>query len=74
MASSELAELGGEGDIPYECAYNFPAILYSFGSEKWPKLLETYVKLIKLNDRRVKIAIAASLHELAKILGPKVTE
>jgi serine/threonine-protein phosphatase 4 regulatory subunit 1 len=33
-----------------------------------------YNKLTKINDNRIKKTLSSSLHELAKILGPKYTE
>ena len=27
-----------DNEIPYNCAYNFPAVLMTIGSDKWSKL------------------------------------
>lgn len=33
-----------------------------------------YIKLAKFNDGRIKKTLAHSIHELARILGPEITE
>jgi hypothetical protein len=45
-----------------------------FGDEDWPRFQSLYHKLSKINDPRIKKTLAASIHELARILGPKYTE
>ena len=45
-----------------------------FGPEGWPKFVPLYQKFSKLADERIKKALAASLHDLARILGPTYTE
>jgi serine/threonine-protein phosphatase 4 regulatory subunit 1 len=27
-----------DNEVPYHCAYNFPAVLYTLGVKSWPKL------------------------------------
>jgi serine/threonine-protein phosphatase 4 regulatory subunit 1 len=33
-----------------------------------------YIKLAKFNDNRIKRTLSHSIHELARILGPEITE
>lgn len=58
----------------YHASYNFPAFVLVFGSEDWPRFQSLYHKLTKINDLRIKKTLSASIHELAKILGPQYTE
>ena len=58
----------------YHASFNFPAFVLVFGSEDWPRFQSLYHKLTKMNDTRIKKTLSASIHELAKILGPKYTE
>jgi serine/threonine-protein phosphatase 4 regulatory subunit 1 len=60
--------------VPYHCAYNFPAVLYTLGPRAWPKLQPVYDQLVKDPRAKVRRTLAFSLHEIAKILGPELTE
>jgi serine/threonine-protein phosphatase 4 regulatory subunit 1 len=61
-------------DVCYHASFNFPAFVLVFGSDEWPRFQSLYHKLNKINDPRIKKTLSASIHELAKILGPKYTE
>lgn len=61
-------------DVCYHASFNFPAFIFVFGPEKWPRFQQIYQKVANFNDTRIKITLSASLHELAKILGQKYTE
>lgn len=58
----------------YFASYNFPAFVYTFGKDEWSKYKNVFLKLAKFNDPRIKKTLAHSIHELAKILGPEITE
>jgi len=63
----------GNGDktkeLLFQCAYNFPGIVYVFGVTRWNDLKELYQKLLKLNEVSIKRTLAYSLHEICKMLG-----
>lgn len=61
-------------DVCYHASFNFPAFVFVFGSDEWPRFQSLYHKLTKMNEVRIKKTLSASIHELAKILGPKYTE
>jgi serine/threonine-protein phosphatase 4 regulatory subunit 1 len=63
-----------ESDIIYHCAYNFPAVLFIYGKEKWPELRNLYKKMATDREYRVKRSIASSIGEIANIIGPQLTE
>jgi len=61
-------------DVCYYSSYNFPAFVYTLGRERWDDFKKIYHKLAKFNDGRIKKTLACSIHELARILGPEITE
>jgi uncharacterized protein (UPF0216 family) len=61
-------------NLIYDCAYNFPAVLYSYGREAWGKLREIYSNLANDENQRVKQSVLSSFHEIAKILGSEIFE
>jgi len=61
-------------NVNYYFAYNFPAILYCYGKEVWPKLSPLFNKLCMEKDFKVRRSIIASFHEVSKIVGEKITE
>lgn len=67
-------EASSNKDVCYHASFNFPAFVYVFGADDWPRFQSLYHKLNKINDLRIKKTLSASIHELAKILGPKYTE
>lgn len=63
-----------DNEVPYYCAYNFPAVLYTLGNKYWKKLKPLYDNLIKDTRWKVRRTLSFSLHEIAKILGPDMVE
>ena len=80
MVTQNLKPSGGasnaqnQEDVLYHCAYNFPAVLLTLGAQAWPKLKDLHEKLVRDSRFRVRKTLAYSLFELAKILGPQMTE
>lgn len=58
----------------YYASFNFPAFIYTLGQEEWERFRKVYLKLAKFNEPRIKKTLAYSIHELAKLLGPEITE
>ncbi|ESK96848.1 heat repeat family protein [Moniliophthora roreri MCA 2997] len=57
---------------PLICAFNVPAVALTLGRSRWSsELRETYISLAESNVFGVKRTLAASLGEMAKILGPE---
>lgn len=67
-------EASSNKDVCYHASFNFPAFVLVYGSDEWPRFQSLYHKLTKINDARIKKTLSSSIHELAKILGPKYTE
>ena len=61
-----------EEEVVYQCAYNFPAVLYACGKSHWEKLRKIYLSLWDLESDKVTHTLCCSLHEVCKILGSEV--
>ena len=53
--------------------YNFPAILFKYGKEKWNELSNIYKYITKEDDIIVLNTIISSFYEISKILGKEIT-
>ena len=65
-------KLTSDEELVYHCAYTFPAVLLSLGAESWLTFKNTYKNLVKKDAPQIKQTLAASIHEIAKIVGGKV--
>lgn len=63
-----------DNEVPYHCAFNFPAVLLTLGVKSWEKLQPVHDFLVKDPRWKVRRTLAFSLHEIASILGPDLTE
>jgi serine/threonine-protein phosphatase 4 regulatory subunit 1 len=59
---------------PLICAFNFPAVALTLGGQRWSELRETYLDLTTNATCGVCRTLAASLGELAKIIGTDNTQ
>ncbi|EQC39152.1 hypothetical protein SDRG_03358 [Saprolegnia diclina VS20] len=76
MATRPTALLlsGAEADMKFHCAYNFPAVLLTLGRDGWPRISRAFEALTVDGFWKVRRTLAHSLHEIARILGPEMTE
>ncbi|KAF9001864.1 armadillo-type protein [Cyathus striatus] len=56
---------------PLICAFNFPAVALTLGGERWGELRTFYLDIAANRNFKVRKTLAASLGELAKIIGQK---
>lgn len=56
---------------PLVCAFNYPAVALTLGRKRWPELRDLYVRLSQNSSFKVRRTLAASLGEMAKIIGPE---
>jgi serine/threonine-protein phosphatase 4 regulatory subunit 1 len=68
MTDSSINSMAPENEIVSACAYNFPAVLYTLGPQRWGNLSKLFQSLLK-NEAKVKIPLACALHELASMIG-----
>ena len=61
-------------DINFYFAYNFPAILYVYGKEYWPKLRKLYGNLCNEPSPKIRNSIISSFYEICKILDKENIE
>lgn len=55
---------------PLICAFNFPAVVVTLGQRRWHELREYYSDLARNNHVHVRKTMAASLGEIALVIGP----
>lgn len=74
--SAASAQLGGSGelDMRFHCAFSFPALVSIYGRDQWPQFAPTFASLCLDSFWKVRRTLAYSLHELARMLGPEITE
>ncbi|KIP08182.1 hypothetical protein PHLGIDRAFT_117498 [Phlebiopsis gigantea 11061_1 CR5-6] len=75
--SSGMHEAAQERDIyedplrPLVCAFNYPAVALTLGRERWHEIRELYLSLSENPMVKVRRTLAASLGEIARIIGPE---
>lgn len=60
-------------DVCYYASFNFPAFIYVTGKDHWHRFRKLYMKLTSSSDIPTLRSLSASLHEIARILGPELT-
>uniref|UniRef100_V5EZP6 Uncharacterized protein n=2 Tax=Kalmanozyma brasiliensis (strain GHG001) TaxID=1365824 RepID=V5EZP6_KALBG len=58
---------------PLVVAYNLPAVVLTLGASQWSRLKQAHAELTRSDKPKVRKSLAASLHEVAKIIGPDAT-
>ena len=71
---SSIKSRYGQEDINYYFAYNFPAVLYVYGRESWPKLRKIYGNLCNETSGRIRMSIISSFYEICKMVGQENIE
>ena len=64
----------GQEDINYYFAFNFPAVLFVYGREYWPKLRKIYGNLCNEDSGRIRMSIISSFYEICKMVGQENIE
>ncbi|KAF5381042.1 hypothetical protein D9615_003870 [Tricholomella constricta] len=64
-----LETLYSNPERPLICAFNYPAVALTLGRERWGELREVYLDIAANRGIKVRRTLAASLGELAKIVG-----
>lgn len=60
-------------DRPLICAFNFPAVALTVGRARWPELRSYYADLARNKNVLIRKTMAASLGEIAGIIGEEAT-
>ncbi|KAN0062884.1 hypothetical protein ACQY0O_004705 [Thecaphora frezii] len=71
---SEFGTADIDPERPLVMAFNIPAVVLTLGRDKWPQLRKTYAELTEHLMPNVRKSLAASVHEIAKIVGPEFTK
>ena len=61
-------------DVCYYASFNFPAFIWVTGKNEWVKFRALYNKLTSASDIQTQRTLSCSLHEIARILGPELTD
>lgn len=56
---------------PLACAFNFPAVALTLGAARWEELRGLYLTLAEDRSSKVRRSLAASIGEVARIIGPQ---
>jgi serine/threonine-protein phosphatase 4 regulatory subunit 1 len=56
------------------CSFSFPAVALTLGRARWSELRPLFLVLARHPQKKVRRPLSHSLHELARILGPDITE
>ncbi|EJD05837.1 ARM repeat-containing protein [Fomitiporia mediterranea MF3/22] len=62
---------GSDPARPLICAFNLPAVALTVGPKCWPDLRGLYVFLARTGTTKVRQTLAASIGEIARIIGPE---
>ncbi|KAG8865986.1 hypothetical protein FRC20_009208 [Serendipita sp. 405] len=63
-----------DSERPIICAFNFPAVIFTLGSSGWPELRGYYLYLTQNPTGKVQRTLAASIGEVAAIVGSQHAE
>ncbi|KAL4425718.1 hypothetical protein ABPG75_009734 [Micractinium tetrahymenae] len=64
-----VAAASGPATLTEACAHYLPAVLRNLGKQRWPELREAVDALSCSEYASVRVALAASVHQLAAMLG-----
>ncbi|KAJ7172587.1 armadillo-type protein [Mycena filopes] len=73
-AESPLTSFYTDPARPLICAFNFPAVALTLGRARWSELRQVYLEIADNREVAVRRSLAASLGELAKIVGEENAE
>lgn len=63
-----------EAELAVHCAFSFPAVTLTLGRTRWSELRSLFTSLSRDIQLKVRRPLSHSLHELARILGPEISE
>ena len=73
-ALPEASEETDDGDIAFACAFTLPGVLQELGDGGWSRLGDCYMELAHSPIPSVRLTLAASLGEVATLVGTEVAE
>ncbi|KIJ68977.1 hypothetical protein HYDPIDRAFT_105528 [Hydnomerulius pinastri MD-312] len=71
FGASELDLFYDDPARPLACAFNYPAVALTLGRARWAELRGLYLTLAQNRSLKIRRTLAASLGELAEIIGPE---
>jgi len=73
-AEEALELFYNDSERPLVCAFNFPAVALTLGAARWGEIRGYYLDLAQNQKEPVKKTLAASLGEVAKIIGQEAAQ
>lgn len=70
MRQAQDYDIYDDPSRPLVCAFNYPAVALTLGRDRWHEIRELYLRLAKDPSFKVRRTLAASLGEMARIIGP----
>jgi serine/threonine-protein phosphatase 4 regulatory subunit 1 len=70
----KLSASDAESELKSSCAFYFSGVLLTLGVEAWPTLQPTFNQMCVDQQIQVRKSIAASVHEVGRIIGPERSE
>mmetsp|Transcript_13040 Transcript_13040/g.24294 ORF Transcript_13040/g.24294 Transcript_13040/m.24294 type:complete len:445 (-) Transcript_13040:1672-3006(-) len=74
QAYLKLSASDSESELKSSCAFYFPGVLVTLGAEAWTTLQPTFNQMCLDEQIKVRKSLAASMHELGRILGSSQAE
>lgn len=74
QAYLKLSASDSESENKSSCAFYLPGVLLTLGAEAWSTLQPTFNQMCIDEQVKVRKSLAASMHELGRILGPAKAE
>ncbi|CCU98390.1 unnamed protein product [Malassezia sympodialis ATCC 42132] len=71
--ASNADEMLNNLDYALIVAFNFPAVILTMGADHWPLLRELYLRLTNHVYDNIRNSLAASLHEIARLIGSEAS-
>ncbi|KAK8824853.1 hypothetical protein WA538_005519 [Blastocystis sp. DL] len=73
-ALPEASEETDDGDLAFACAFTLPGVLQRLGNDGWTRLRDCYRELALSQIPSVRLTLAASLGEVATLVGREASE
>jgi len=63
-----------DDDLRQQCAFQFPAVIVTIGRGRWFEVREAFLSLARSDCPELRRSLSCSLHEVARVLGPDLSE
>ncbi|WFD42789.1 hypothetical protein MPSI1_001439 [Malassezia psittaci] len=71
LNATHFSDLLSNPDKSLIVAFNFPAVILTVGASHWSEFRDLYLQLTTHSSESVRNSLCASLHEVARLIGPQ---